>query len=161
MANTQHTQQEFTGRKMAMIMALFFGTIIAVNLTMAWFANSSWSGLVVKNSYVASQEFEETTRELERQHALGWKAKVEYHSGLVDISIIDGDERSILFRSLTARIGRSVTEVDDRDIPLVETAPGKFQGKVDLKNGAWVVSLSGESVAEGHWTQQIQLNVGG
>ena len=47
----------FSGRHMLLTMLAFFGVIIGVNLTMAWFARSSWTGLVVENSYVASQEF--------------------------------------------------------------------------------------------------------
>ncbi len=39
-------------------MVAFFGVIIAVNVTMATIAIASWTGLVVQNSYVASQEFE-------------------------------------------------------------------------------------------------------
>ena len=50
-------QGEFTGRHMAIIMVAFFGVIIAVNLTMATLASRSWTGLVVKNSYVESQKF--------------------------------------------------------------------------------------------------------
>ncbi len=53
----------FTGRHMLFAMLAFFGVIIAVNLTMAVFATKSWTGLVVKNSYVASQAF---NRELEQ-----------------------------------------------------------------------------------------------
>ena len=45
----------FTGWHMLTIMLLFFGTIISVNVTMAWNAVTSWSGLVVQNTYVASQ----------------------------------------------------------------------------------------------------------
>ena len=47
----------FTGWHMLAIMLAFFGTIITVNFTMAYLATSSWSGLVVKNTYVASQQF--------------------------------------------------------------------------------------------------------
>ncbi|HLA02420.1 MAG TPA: FixH family protein, partial [Aestuariivirga sp.] len=43
----------FTGWHMAAITISFFAVIIAVNLTLAVFASSSWSGLVVANSYVA------------------------------------------------------------------------------------------------------------
>ena len=38
-------------------MLAFFGVIIAVNVVMATLASTSWTGLVVENSYVASQEF--------------------------------------------------------------------------------------------------------
>ena len=47
----------FTGWHMLAIMLAFFGTIIAVNVTMAWLANSSWSGMLSANTYVASQDF--------------------------------------------------------------------------------------------------------
>ena len=45
----------FTGFHMLACMIVFFGVIVAVNLTMATLASQSWTGLVVKNSYVASQ----------------------------------------------------------------------------------------------------------
>lgn len=51
--------KEFTGRHMLAIMLAFFGVIIAVNGVMATFATRSWSGLVVENTYVASQQFNE------------------------------------------------------------------------------------------------------
>src|SRR5690606_31679205 len=47
----------FTGWHMFGAMVLFFGVIISVNLYMAWQATHTWSGLVVKNTYIASQEF--------------------------------------------------------------------------------------------------------
>ncbi|RWK14298.1 FixH family protein, partial [Mesorhizobium sp.] len=47
----------FTGRHMLAIILAFFGVVIAVNLTMATLANTSWTGLVVENTYVASQQF--------------------------------------------------------------------------------------------------------
>ena len=47
----------FTGRHMTMVLVAFFGTIIVVNFTMARFASSTFGGVVVENSYVASQHF--------------------------------------------------------------------------------------------------------
>lgn len=47
----------FTGYHMIACVVSFFAVIIFANVTMAWFASSSWTGLVVKNSYVASQQF--------------------------------------------------------------------------------------------------------
>jgi nitrogen fixation protein FixH len=48
---------ELTGRKVAAIFVVFFGVIMAVNFTMASFASSTFGGVVVKNSYVASQKY--------------------------------------------------------------------------------------------------------
>ena len=49
-------EREFTGWHMAITMIAFFGVIISVNLTMAILASSTWTGLIVKNGYVASQD---------------------------------------------------------------------------------------------------------
>ena len=55
------TMREFTGKHMLAIMIAFFGVVFAVNFTMVYFSRHSWTGLVVENSYVASQEFNEKT----------------------------------------------------------------------------------------------------
>ena len=57
------------------VILAFFGVIIAVNLTMAYFANSTWSGLVVANGYVASQSFDEDLAKARAQDALGWNVE--------------------------------------------------------------------------------------
>ena len=62
--NDQVTKKELTGRKVFAIMATGFSVIIGVNITMAYSAISTFPGLVVKNSYVASQNFD---RELSAQ----------------------------------------------------------------------------------------------
>ncbi|TIS18850.1 MAG: cytochrome oxidase, partial [Mesorhizobium sp.] len=49
--------REFTGRHMLISILAFFAVVIGVNLTMATFAHRSWTGLVVENTYVASQQF--------------------------------------------------------------------------------------------------------
>ena len=64
----------FTGRHMAMIMVAFFGVVIAVNVTMARLAGSTFGGVVVENSYVASQHFNRWLDEAAAEQALGWRA---------------------------------------------------------------------------------------
>ncbi|MEO0913737.1 MAG: FixH family protein, partial [Pseudomonadota bacterium] len=70
--------EKFTGWHMFAVMVLFFGTIISVNLTLAYFASQSWTGLVVKNSYVASQHFNEDQARLKAQKLLYWVEKLEH-----------------------------------------------------------------------------------
>jgi nitrogen fixation protein FixH len=48
--------RQFTGGTWRRMVA-FFGVVIAVNLTMARLAIGSFGGVVVENSYVASQKF--------------------------------------------------------------------------------------------------------
>ncbi|TIU14500.1 MAG: cytochrome oxidase, partial [Mesorhizobium sp.] len=75
--------REFTGRHMLATILAFFGVVIAVNLTMATFASTSWTGLVVENTYVASQQFNRKAEEGRAQAALGWTGKLTISSGEV------------------------------------------------------------------------------
>ena len=80
---------EFTGRHMLAIMLVFFGLIIGVNVTMAVFASTSWTGLVVKNAYVASQEFNAKAAEARAQAALGLTAMLTIADGTIAYRLID------------------------------------------------------------------------
>lgn len=61
-----------TGWHVFGIFALGFGTIIAVNLTLAFNAVRTFPGLEVGNSYVASQSFD---RERVAQEKLNWQVE--------------------------------------------------------------------------------------
>ena len=67
----------FTGKHMLAIMVVFFGVVIAVNILMARLATQTFSGVVVDNSYVASQHYNSWLDEAAKEKALGWKASVE------------------------------------------------------------------------------------
>ena len=56
-------EHPFTGRHMLAVVFAFFGTIITVNLVMAFLATGTFPGLVVKNSYIASQHYNERLAE--------------------------------------------------------------------------------------------------
>ena len=66
-------RKEFTGRHMAAILVAGFGVVIAVNLMMARFAVSTFGGVVVENSYVASQEFNTWLERAAQSRAIGWE----------------------------------------------------------------------------------------
>jgi len=69
---SQHARP-FTGRKMTAIFVAGFGVVVAVNVTMASLASSTFGGVVVENSYVASQDFNRWLDEAAREKALGWR----------------------------------------------------------------------------------------
>lgn len=151
--------QKFTGYHMGIVMAVFFGTIISVNLTLAWFANSSWSGLVVKNSYVASQGFDEETRRREQQIALGWEATSSYRDDVFAITLIDAAGKPVRADLVTAKIGRPVTEVDDRVLNLAPQSNGRYVVNTDLADGVWQADLS---VVHGEgeiWNHAVRFTV--
>ncbi len=85
---------EFTGWHMLAITLLFFGTIIAVNVTLAVYANRSWTGLVVENSYVASQHFNELLAEQRQQAELGITATLKAEGGSLIVAACRPEARS-------------------------------------------------------------------
>lgn len=64
--------RRFTGWHFTAINLVFFGVVIAVNLTMAVFATRTFGGVVVENSYVASQKYNDWLAAAKRQQELGW-----------------------------------------------------------------------------------------
>jgi nitrogen fixation protein FixH len=66
----------FTGWHMTAIICGFFGIVIAVNITMATLASSTFGGTVVDNSYVASQKFNGWIAAGRAQKKLGWQVAV-------------------------------------------------------------------------------------
>ena len=70
-------KREFTGRHFTAILLGWFGVVVTVNLFMASLATQGFGGVVVKNSYVASQKFNGWLDAAREQEALGWSAAVD------------------------------------------------------------------------------------
>ena len=64
--------KRFTGWHFTAIITVFFGVVVAVNLTMAVFATRTFGGVVVENSYVASQKYNGWLAAAKRQQKLAW-----------------------------------------------------------------------------------------
>ena len=64
--------KRFTGWHFTVIITAFFGVVVAVNLTMAVFATRTFGGVVVENSYVASQKYNDWLEAAKRQQKLAW-----------------------------------------------------------------------------------------
>ena len=63
---------QFTGKHMAAVLVCGFAIVIGVNLFMARAAISTFGGLVVENSYVASQNFNGWLEEARQVKSFGW-----------------------------------------------------------------------------------------
>ena len=82
------TTGQLTGRKVTAIFVVFFGIVMAVNFTMAHFASSTFGGVVVENSYVASQHYNAWLDAARAQQALGWSATTRRAAdGRVEVSL--------------------------------------------------------------------------
>jgi nitrogen fixation protein FixH len=136
---------KFTGKHMLAIMLAFFGVVIAVNLVMATAANRSWTGLVVKNSYVASQEFNRKAEEGRAQAALGWKGQLEIGGGRVSYRLVDKDGMAVTVEGVVASFRRPAYESEDRTITLAREAEGTFGAAEAVRDGIWIVEIDAEA----------------
>lgn len=135
----------FTGRHMLFAMLAFFGVIIAVNLTMAAFATKSWTGLVVKNSYVASQAFNRELEQAKLQAARGWTGDISYREGAVVLSLTDKAGQPVVLDTSIVQIGRPAFEQSDHRAVMVHQGNGIYHARETLAPGIWQVSVRGTS----------------
>jgi len=138
--------REFTGTHMVMLVGAFFGTIISVNLLLAYFAVDTWTGLVVKNSYVASQHFNEQLADGRRMKDLGWSGKVGVNDGKLQFRLSQHDSTALVGAEVTAKLMRPTHESEDHTVTLKEHAPGLYQVMVKLAPGAWDVDVNAKDV---------------
>lgn len=136
--------QQFTGIHMLCIMIAFFATIIVVNVTMAMLAGSSWSGLVVENSYVAGQDFNRRLQESREQLALALKGTLTARDGEVAYQLAGAKGKPVKATAVRAVFRHPVYETADWSIDLAAGNGGRFSGRHDLRDGVWIVTIESD-----------------
>ena len=98
------------------IILSFFGVIVGVNLTMATLASTSWTGLVVENTYVASQQFNRMAEEGRAQAALGWTGKLTIARGEVRYSLSDAAGKPVPLHGVKVLFRHPAYEGEDKAV---------------------------------------------
>lgn len=150
-------QREFTGRHMVLITVSFFGVILSVNLLLAVAASSTWTGLVVENSYVASQEFQDKADAAHRQVEAGWTMDIAYEDGMLVVRALD-DGVPLALDGVTAFVRRPVGGHDDATLALVR-GPDGYRGAIGLAPGVWDVAITTAPTALGAMEREIRITV--
>ena len=150
MSTHSQKSREFTGRHMLLTILAFFGVVIGVNVTMATLASTSWTGLVVENTYVASQQFNEKAREGREQAALGWTGKLIIASGEVRYRLIDAAGKPVTLRGVKVLFRHPAYEAEDKAITLglasgSPTADQQFAARHTPKDGVWIVEIDADA----------------
>ncbi|HSM53777.1 MAG TPA: FixH family protein [Erythrobacter sp.] len=147
------TQGEFTGRHMLAVMVTGFGIVMAVNFFMAGLATSGFGGLIVDNTYVASQKFNTWLHEAERQRALGWEAQATRGKDgrlLVETAGVPEDAK------VRAFLRRPLGELEPTEIELQQVNPTDFNSPEPLHPGRWIVRLEIDAAGQA-WREEQQL----
>ncbi|MEI9426124.1 FixH family protein [Mesorhizobium sp. Cs1299R1N3] len=148
-ANTQGGR-EFTGKHMLLTVLGFFGVVIGVNATMATLASTSWTGFVVENTYVASQQFNEKARVGRAQAALGWHGRLTIASGEVRYSLADAKGRLVPLHGVRILFRHPAYDAQDKAVTLVPSGSNpdiawEFGGRHTPKDGVWIVEIDADA----------------
>lgn len=137
----------FTGKYMALVMVGFFAVVVGVNVLLASFAVSTFSGVVVENSYVASQGFNRLLGAAKADRVLGWK-----------LDLARGDDGTVRFM-LTDAGGAPLRGAEVRaqaDHPLGAKRPSVMLTPQEIAPGVYEAPLAG-----GRWHVAVEVRRSG
>ena len=143
----------FTGWHMLATMVVFFGVVIAVNLTMMTIARGSFGGIVVENSYVASQEFNGWLDAAQAQEELGWSAASAMAAqGKVLVTVAGTPEPLAVTATARHPLGR----LPDRALTFHRISAGHYISTQALPEGRWTLRLQ-LAAADAVWREEVAL----
>ncbi|TCL08078.1 nitrogen fixation protein FixH [Shimia isoporae] len=149
------SEKKFTGKHALMIFVGAFGIIIAVNLALAYNAVATFPGLEVKNSYVASQQFDQKKA---AQENLGWTVDARAKGGLLILSITDAEGKPVQVGKLDAVLGRA-THVKDDTRPDFQFDGTAYVAREELEPGNWNIRMKATALDGTPFEQRVVLRV--
>jgi len=148
----------FTGWHMLATMLSFFGVIISVNFFMAYQAVSSWSGLVVPNTYVASQQFNTRVAAERALVATGVTGNLTVEGETIRYAVT-GPEGAVTADQLVLVFRRPVGDQQDFSLTLAPQQQGIFATSHEIRPGHWIVEATatrdGKTIL--HQTRRISV----
>ncbi len=143
-----------TGWHVFGMFAFGFATIIAANLTLAFSAVQTFPGLEVKNSYVASQDFEAQRK---AQEALDWDVSARVAGGVLALRF-QRDGIAVAPTIEKAVFGRA-TSVDADQTPEFQYQNGVFAAPVVSGPGNWNLRIVAQAADGTRFQQRIVVEV--
>lgn len=148
---------ELTGKHVFAITASAFAVIIGVNILLAVKAVSTFPGLEVDNSYVASQGFNARKA---AQETLGWSMTPGYDQGRMTLAFHGADGQPVQVQDLQVLVGRT-TEAKDDAFPVFVQDGAVYAAEVPLHKGKWMVKVTARSPDGTLFEQRSEIYVKG
>ena len=148
---------ELTGKHVLAITVSAFAVIIAVNLTLAFKAVSTFPGLEVDNSYVASQGF---NKRKAAQEALGWTVAARTEGAELIVAIVDKSGAPVRAAQIDGIFGRA-TETRDDQIPAFTFDGSVYRASIALALGNWDFWIKAVAEDGTPFQQRMNVTIGG
>ncbi|MCE9650100.1 MAG: FixH family protein [Parvibaculum sp.] len=160
-----------TGRRFLGLLLAAFALVFSVNGLMIYKAVSTFDGIEVDDAYQRGRAYNQTIDAMAVQAARGWHATVAVtpaaienpapHAVRVSVVLTDRAGAALGDLKLHATFWRPVSVGDDRRLALRETAPGHYQGDVQLAvGGSWLLRLAGVGPHGEKFAQEERLLIG-
>jgi len=134
--------KKFTGYHATAIIVAFFAVVVVVNLVMAQFALSTFSGTVVDNSYVASQKYNHWLEQARNQEEHGWTVSPALRkAGKASIAITTADGAPLQGATMEAIAEHPIGQSDSIEISFTQAATGEYQSVQPLPEGRWKLKI--------------------
>ena len=148
---------EITGRRVLGFTVGAFSIIIAVNMLLAYKAVSTFPGLEVANSYVASQKFNAAKA---AQLALGWTLDASFDAAekRLFLTFVGADGLPADVAMLSVLVGRPTVAADDQ-MPEFFYASGVWTAPLDLSPGKWLLRVEAHDPAGTLFSQRVSVMV--
>ncbi|WP_427963384.1 FixH family protein [Altererythrobacter sp.] len=131
-------KDKFTGWHMAAILVLGFGVVVGVNFYMAYEARASFNGVVVENSYVASQKYNGWLEQEKEQEALGWQAELERDKAGLVLVTTQGVPATA---EVTAIARRPLGDDEEEILQFAGNGDGRYISTSPLADGRWTIRV--------------------
>ncbi|MEM6487887.1 MAG: FixH family protein [Pseudomonadota bacterium] len=126
-------ERPLRGRTVLIITLTAFAVIVTANMALVVAATGSFPGTVVKNSYIASQYFDDRHADLA---AHGWTLEAGYADGYLSLSVSDADGDPVDGLAVAATLGRPALAATDRTVAMLPDRYG-YAARTDLAPGRW------------------------
>lgn len=146
-------KSEFTGRHMTAVLVGGFGIVVAVNLAMATLATRGFGGVVVENSYVASQKYNGWLDQARKQQALGWSVDLKRQSGGPIALALHGVPTGA---EVTAQLRRPLGEPETTELAFAAAGPDRLVSTTAIAEGRWIARIAIEAGGD-RWTQEVHI----
>jgi nitrogen fixation protein FixH len=134
--------RRLTGWMVLAMLVSFFLVVASVNGYMIRAAIGTFPGTEVKNSYVASQQYNREIVAMRQQAERSWKVDVSLRrqgpAALLDLTIRDASGQPVRGLALTARLAHPVDAKIDHSGDVEERAGGVYAVNFgEVQRGAW------------------------
>ena len=124
-----------------------FVLVLLVNLTMAYFATSTFSGLSNEHAYEAGLAYNQTLAAGRKQAELGWTVNSTVdpeanHGAHITVSYVDRAGKPVDGLIVRASLERPTTKGYDRVVTLARIAPGTYATLQEMPlEGVWDMTV--------------------